>query len=152
MLPGLRLALRVLFVIATLENNADETAHLVPCVFAGRPVRSPGNSSINDNMGTGDPKEGDLDGGIDLSFDWKDVKDEEGKWSARLSNELAKNDMTADVTPRRCQKFRPEPGDKLTWTDSADNTGTVVADANGLATVTAVKIKPGAEMALTIGR
>jgi len=111
-----------------------------------------GNSSLNDNMGTGDPKDGDLEGGINLGFDWKEVKEEEGRWSARLSNELAKKDMTADVTPRRCQKFKAKPGDKLTWTDSAGNTGAVIADAHGLVTVKAVKIKPGAETTLTIGR
>ena len=75
-----------------------------------------GNSSINDKMGDGDPKTGDLEGGINLGFDWKEVKDEDGKWSVRLSNQLAKHDMTVDVTPRRCQKFRPKPGDKFTWT------------------------------------
>jgi hypothetical protein len=111
-----------------------------------------GNSSLDDKMGTGDPKDGDLEGGINLGFDWKEVKDEEQKWSARLSNALAKQEMTADVTPRRCQKFKPKPGEKLTWTDSAGNTGAVVADANGLVTVKAVRIKPGAETTLTIGR
>jgi hypothetical protein len=111
-----------------------------------------GNSSIDDNMGSGDPKDGDLEGGINLGFDWKDVKDEERQWSARLSNALAKKEMTADVTPRRCQKFKPKPGEKLTWADSAGNTGAVTADTNGLATVKAVKIKPGTETVLTIER
>ncbi len=111
-----------------------------------------GNSSINDKMGTGDPKEGDLEGGINLGFDWKEIKDEDGKWSARLSNGLAKKDMTVDVTPRRCQKFRPKPGDKFTWTDSAGNTGAVVADRHGLVTVKSVVIQPGAETVLKIER
>jgi hypothetical protein len=111
-----------------------------------------GNSSLNDNMGTGDPKDGDLEGGINLGFDWKDVADEEGKWSARLSNSLAKKEMTVDVTPRRCQKFRPKPGEKLTWADSAGNKAEVAVDRHGLVTVKAVMIKPGAETVLTIGR
>ena len=37
------------------------------------------------------------------------MRDEEGKWSARLSNALAESDMTVDVTPRRCQKFSKRP-------------------------------------------
>jgi hypothetical protein len=111
-----------------------------------------GNSSINDNMGNGDPKDGDLEGGINLGFDWKEVKDDDRAWSARLSNSLAKKEMTVDVTPRRCQKFKPKLGDKLTWTDSAGNTGEAVADRNGLVTVKAVKIKPGTETVLSIGR
>jgi hypothetical protein len=101
-----------------------------------------GNSSIDDRMGGGDPKEGDPEGGVNLGFDWADVRDDEGRWSARVSNELAKTEMTADVTPRRCQKFRPRPGDRLTWTDSAGNTGEAVADRHGLVTVRAVRSGP----------
>ena len=111
-----------------------------------------GNSSINDNVGSCGPKEGDLEGGINIGFDWKELKDEEGKWSARVSNELAKQDTPVGATPRRCQKFKPMPGDKFTWTDSAGNTGVVVPDPNGLVTLEALKIKPGADTSLTIER
>ena len=40
-----------------------------------------GNSSIDHKLGNGDPKDGDLEGGINLGFDWKDVIDEQAKWS-----------------------------------------------------------------------
>ncbi len=122
-----------------------------------------GNSSINDNMGGGDPKDGDLGNvdrkkgkvevfGINLGFIWKDVLDEPGRWSVKLSNDMAKADMTVDVTPRRCRKFKAKPGEKFKWANSAGGDGTVAAGENGLVTVAKVKIKPGAETALTISR
>ncbi len=122
-----------------------------------------GNSSINDNLGNGDPKDGDLGNvdkakgptetfGINLGFIWKDVVDEEGRWAVTLSNDLCKADMTVDVTPRRCQKFKLKPGDKLKWTNSAGGAGDATADQWGLVTVEKVAIKPGAETTLTITR
>ena len=109
-----------------------------------------GNSSLDQAMGPGDPKEGDLEGGINLGFDWKDVRDEEGVWSAVLSNDLAKEPMTVDVTPRRGQKFKPKPGGELRWTASTGESGTVTADRWGLVTVPKVVIRPGAATTLTL--
>jgi hypothetical protein len=109
-----------------------------------------GNSSIDQNMGHGDPKVGDLEGGINLGFDWKGVVDEPDRWSVTLSNDLARNDMTVDVTPRRCQKFKPRAGETYRWMSSTGPAGIIVADANGLVTVPAVPIKMGAATTLTI--
>ena len=109
-----------------------------------------GNSSINNDPGPGDPKAGDMEGGINLGFDWKDVLDEPGKWSAAISNSLATAEMTVDVTPRRCQQFKPTAGTKLTWTSSLGEKGESAADEWGLATVTKLKIKPGEPTVLTI--
>lgn len=109
------------------------------------------NSSIDGKLGNGDPKDGDLEGGINLGFLWSAVVDEAGKWSVKLANDLAKEEMTVDVTPRRLQKFTVKPGDKFTWS-AGDATGAVTADAAGRVTVPKVKIKPGAETTLTISR
>jgi hypothetical protein len=103
-------------------------------------------------MGNGDKADGDLVGGINLGFDWKDMVDEEGKWSANISNSLAKAEMTVDVTPRWCQKFKPKAGDKFQWTNSAGGAGEVTADQWGLVTVEKVKIGPGEGTTLTISR
>jgi hypothetical protein len=110
------------------------------------------NSSIDDNPGNGDPRDGDMKGGINLGFDWKDVLDEPGRWSAKISNALCKTQMTVDVTPRRCQKFKPEPGEKFKWTSSTGGAGEVTVDKWGLVTVEKVKINPGAATKLTISR
>jgi hypothetical protein len=111
-----------------------------------------GNSSIDQNPGSGDPKEGDLEGGINLGFKWADIVDEEAKWSVRLSNDLAKNDMTVDVTPRRCQKFKARPGAEVKWATSSGDTGKVTADAAGLVTVPRVKLSPGKDVVLALTR
>lgn len=109
-----------------------------------------GNSSIDQDPGAGDPKEGDLEGGINLGFDWKDVADEERSWSARISNSRAKSEMTVDVTTRRCQKFRPKSGEMLKWTSSSGGSGSVTADAAGLVTIEKVRLLPGEFTALRI--
>ena len=101
-------------------------------------------------MGPGDPKLGAPVGGINLGFDWSDVRDEPGRWSIALGNELAKDRMTVDVTPRRCQAFRPKPGESFRWTDSAGGAGTVTADDWGLVTVPQMAILPGRKTTLTI--
>jgi hypothetical protein len=109
-----------------------------------------GNSSLDSNLGNGSKEDGDREGGINLGFDWKDVIDEEGKWSITVSNELVKDTMTVDVTPRRCQKFRPGPGAECRWTTSTGASGTATADPWGLVTVPKVVIKAGTGTVLTI--
>ncbi|MEX1097007.1 MAG: prolyl oligopeptidase family serine peptidase [Planctomycetales bacterium] len=108
------------------------------------------NSSIDDDLGNGDPKDGEMEGGINLGFRWSEVVDEPGRWSVKLSNDLCTTTMTVDITPRRLQKFRAKPGQKFSWTNSAGGAGTVAADKNGLVTVENVRIEPGKETTLTI--
>lgn len=101
------------------------------------------NSSIDDNLGNGDPLDGDLEGGINLGFAWDEIIDEESKWSVRISNSLAGDSMTVDVTPRRCQKFKPRPGEEFRWTTTRGGTGTTQADSAGLVTINKVFIGTG---------
>ncbi len=110
-----------------------------------------GNSSIDSVMGK-TRTEGDMEGGINLGFDWSDVVDEPAKWSAAISNALAKEAMAVDVTPRRCQQFKPRPGETFKWTNSAGGEGTVTADKHGLVTIEKLKINPGEATTLTITR
>ena len=123
-----------------------------------------GNSSIDDDLGTGEIEvtdggrtqrvlkddNGALAGGINLGFVWKDVVDQSDTWSMALANELAQNEMTVDVTPRRCQRFKLRSGETVTWTSTAGGKGTVTADKWGLVTVTGVSIAPGKNTVLTI--
>lgn len=111
-----------------------------------------GNSSLDDRLGSGDPKDGDLEGGINLGFHWSAVVDEEARWSIKLGNELAKEPMTVDVTPRRCAKFTLRAGDRLRWTATGGATGIVTADEAGIVTVPKVGIKPGVDTELTLVR
>lgn len=108
------------------------------------------NSSIDQNLGNGDPKDGDLEGGINLGFIWKDIVDEERRWSVRLSNDLAKGPMTVDVTPRRCQQFKVAAGSEVSWSTSAGAKGKATADAAGRVTIPRVELRPDAEVVLAI--
>lgn len=108
------------------------------------------NSSLDQKLGSGDPGDGDLEGGINLGFRWDEIVDEAGQWSVRLSNDLAQSDMTVDVTPRRCQKFHPRPGDAFRWTTSGGASGTIAADPSGLVTVKKVVLAPNEKAVLTI--
>jgi pimeloyl-ACP methyl ester carboxylesterase len=111
-----------------------------------------GNSSIDNKPGDGNLQHGDKEGGINLGFAWRDVRDTPDRWTAGLANELAKTDMTVDVTPRRTTEFKPAPGEKFEWTSSAGGSGEVSADRWGLVTVEKVVIRPGQYTTLTISR
>lgn len=108
------------------------------------------HSSIDQDPGDGDPREGDLEGGINLGFRWHEVADDAVQWSVRLANDLAKAAMTVDVTPRRCQKFKPKPGSEVQWHTNEGAKGTAVVDGSGLVTIERVTLQPGKETTLTI--
>lgn len=108
------------------------------------------NSSIDNNMGNGDPKDGDMIGGINLGFKWDDPVETETKWVVEISNELCKEPMTVDVTPRRCQTFKRVANQEYNWSASNGDKGKVVADKDGIIVVEKLKIEPGKKTTLTI--
>ncbi|MGE3804869.1 MAG: hypothetical protein AB7K24_09380 [Gemmataceae bacterium] len=113
------------------------------------------NSSIDDDPGKdvdGSAQGGALEGGINLGFVWKDTVDQPERWSVQLSNDLARAAMTVDVTPRRCQQFKLKPGEKVKWTTSTGGSGTISADAQGLATVEKIQLLPGRNTLITLTR
>ncbi|MFC1479789.1 hypothetical protein ACFL6F_04245, partial [Planctomycetota bacterium] len=103
-----------------------------------------------DNLGNGDPKDGDMEGGINMGFFWEDPIDSEDQWRVSIRNELAQKNMSVDVTPRRCQKFKLKPGQKAEWSASTGGKGVVTADKRGIITVTNVIIKPEGTTVITI--
>ena len=108
---------------------------------------------LDDDPGGGDPKEGDPKGQVNLYLYWRtdDVVDEAGRWemTVGLIDKAPKAECTVDVTPRRCQKFRPKPGAALKWTNTslADKreiqTGRAKADKWGLVTLEKVRVTKG---------
>ena len=108
------------------------------------------HSSLDNNLGNGDPENGDKEGGINLGFAWSDPIDTTDEWEVTISNALAATPMTVDVTPRRIQHFRLPPGGSARWQSSSGASGTVVADKDGLVTIPGVTIKPGRGTTLTI--
>jgi hypothetical protein len=101
------------------------------------------NSSIDANYGNGDPANGDPTGCVNCGFSWNVVADGAGEWKVSVSNSLATAPMTVDITPRNPQRFRLSAGQEVKWTASTGQSGSVTADANGLATAPAITIAPG---------
>jgi hypothetical protein len=142
-------------------NHSDEGARPMDLIYKyygpdklSRKVSYPAfsNSSIDNKLGDGNLQDGDKEGGINLGFAWTVVDDTRDAWTVRLANELAKTDMTVDVTPRRTKAFRPAPGENVRWTSSTGGSGEVSVDTWGLVTVEKVGIRQGAYTTLTISR
>ncbi len=117
-----------------------------------------GNCSLDDNpgIGTGWDPGGQMN--AYLCFEPRSQVDRPGRWEMtvylhagdkRGRGAAPLDRCTADVTPRRCQRFKAKPGEKFTWTNTslADKkvlqTGTAVADGLGLVTVRKVIITKG---------
>ncbi len=133
------------------EPMAKVLKYYPPELFArNRSYPAFGNSSLDQNLGNGDPQDGDMEGGINLGFRWSEITDEPARWSVRLANDLASGEMTVDVTPRRCQQFVLRPGSETHWKTTTGSSGKVVADAAGLVTIPAVKLSPSGDVQLTI--
>lgn len=119
-----------------------------------------GNCSLDDNIGSGELKSGVAFGQVNGYLVWESrtIVDEPGLygitvylWSGdshgRGAAPLAA--ATVDLTPRKCQKFRLEPGAPFTWTNIqvADGEelqlGRSAADRYGLATITGLRVTKG---------
>jgi len=98
-------------------------------------------------------KSADKLGGINLYQRWetKTLVDKPGRWemTVLLSKDAPNDQATMDLTPRRCQKFKPKPGDTLKWTNTSltdkkvVQSGTVKADKWGRVTLPQVKVSKG---------
>ena len=109
--------------------------------------------SLDDPVGSGDPKDGAPKGQVNAYLYWEtmDIVDEMDRWemTVGLTPKAPKAGCTADITPRRCQKFRPKPGEKLAWSSTsladpqAVQRGEAIADHTGLVTVQEVTIGKG---------
>jgi len=92
-----------------------------------------------------DPYDGDAEGQYNAYLRWRtdDVVDTPQRWemTVYLADNAPKDECTVDLTPRRCQQFKPRPGQRLRWTNrSAEDgreiaSGEVAADQWGLITV-----------------
>jgi hypothetical protein len=109
--------------------------------------------SLDDNPGNGDPKDGALVGQSNLYLYWSDATlgDEPKRWGMDLllAADAPKALCVVDVTPRRCQHFKPRPGTKIVWANTELSNGKVVAygevvvDHWGLVTVPKVVVSKG---------
>ena len=109
--------------------------------------------SLDDNPGSGDPKDGDAKGQVNLYLYWEtaDIADAPERWemTVGLIDKAPRDECTVDLTPRRCRKFKPKPGQMLKWTNASlrDNreiqTGSAKADKWGLVTIEKLRVAKG---------
>ncbi len=106
--------------------------------------------SLDENPGSGDPKEGDPEGQSNLYLVWSptNIVDTPDRWemSANLVPKAPREDCVVNVTPRRLQRLQLLPGQELAWTNfslpsgEAVQKGRVVVDRDSLATLERIRV------------
>ncbi|MFP4055760.1 MAG: alpha/beta hydrolase family protein [Candidatus Brocadiia bacterium] len=109
--------------------------------------------SLDDDPGGGDPADGDPKGQANLYLVWEtdDLVDRPDRWeiTVGLAEKAPAAACTVDVTPRRLQRFEPEPGQTVRWqatalgADAPAQSGTATADRWGLVTLPQVRVVKG---------
>ena len=125
-----------------------------------RSVPAFGNCSLDDNLGEGDLKSGEPFGQVNGYLVWRSasIVDEPGLYEitvwlwggdSRGRDPAPRETCTVDLTPRRCRRFKPEPGTRFAWMNldlrsgKAVQTGRVPADEHGLVTVKGLIVTKG---------
>lgn len=119
----------------------------------GRKLTRPAEHKGRDGRVRKDPYDGDPSGHANRWLYWrtKDIVDEPARWemTVALVDRSPAEACTANVTPRRLQRFKPSPGRAYSWTNTAlasgktVQSGKVKADRWGLVTLDAVKVTKG---------
>ncbi len=104
-----------------------------------------GNCSLDDNIGSGELGTGKAFGQINGYLLWAadSIVDIPGGWEMTiwLDPSAPLPDCRVDLTPRRCQQFRPQPGEACAWAIKTAEDGRLVlqgkaaADGWGLVTI-----------------
>ena len=90
-----------------------------------------------------------MNGFLVWEFDSSVDKADSWEMTVALAADAFRDRCTADITPRRCQAFKPKPGTEFAWTNTAlqDNkeiqAGTVKADRWGLVTIPKAAVTKG---------
>jgi hypothetical protein len=101
--------------------------------------------SLDDNPGNGEPGNGTPAGQVNLYLYWetKGIIDEPGRWEMTIGliDAAPKDVSSVDITPRRLQSLKANPGERLEWTNTSlpsrqvIQSGEAVADQWGLITL-----------------
>ena len=116
------------------------------------------NSSANENPGNGDATDGDIVGYMNRWLDHDEPTDQKDKYEVvvRWEGPQEKLPVTVDVTPRRRQSFRPQPGTTCMARNVALDTQQCVqeakleVEADGLLTVKQFRLTSAKGNKLTI--
>jgi hypothetical protein len=150
-----------------LSNGPGETLPLikemVPKIRLRQSLPAFSNSSLDSSPRTDAPrgthrytadadfaKYADKEGGINLHPRWDPgtIVDEAGRWEMTvwLAPAAPAESATLDLTPRRCQAFKPKPGQKFRWSAAGTEpaqSGEAAADEWGLVTLKGLVIRKG---------
>jgi len=94
----------------------------LPLIRKDQSVPAFGNCSLDDNVGNGDLNNGYPlgDGQLNgyLNWDSETIVDEPGRWEMTVMLDAAapRDECAVDLTPRRVQRFRAQPGQPFRWT------------------------------------
>ena len=109
--------------------------------------------SDNRNFGNGDPKDGDLAGWVNRGISWHGVKDTADRYEIVLSvsHPDIKYPVSAAVTIRRRQNFRPAPGTEVAF-EYGSVKGKVKITKEGLLTIPHVRFSSKEGVKLIISK
>ena len=112
------------------------------------------NASSSKNPGDGRPDDGDIIGWINRGLDYRDIRDTAGEYAVTLTatGPEISYPLTADITLRRLQQFKVQPGDKLTVRVGDAPASSVTVPADGLVTIVGVSIPSADGVRVTISR
>ena len=123
---------------------------LVPRIRRRQSLPAFTRCSLDASPGDGDHADAEKGGGINLYQLWEPetIVDQPDRWAITivLRKDCPRDACTTDVTPRRCQRFRAEPGQSFAWASSTPDgerqlqSGTATADRHGLVTVASLAI------------
>ncbi len=81
------------------------------------------NCSLDHSPGDGNHADAQKGGGVNIHQRWEPetIIDEPGRWEITVFVQPAcsKDSLTTDLTPRRCQRFKPVAGQTFRWTNTA---------------------------------
>jgi hypothetical protein len=111
------------------------------------------NFSLDNNYGDGSRTDGDCNSGtpgptcyVNNGWNWTGISETATSWSAVISNPLVTATATTDITPRNTQFFHPLAGSTVNWTATGGQSGQVVTDSYGLATIIGLTVSPGSNV------
>ena len=108
--------------------------------------------SLDDNPGNGYPLDGDPAGQVNQWLFWEtqDMVDQIDQWSMTigLMATAPSDHCCVDITPRRIQHFKVNSEDRIVWenktlADRLIESGQIIADGNGLITISNILITKG---------
>jgi len=112
------------------------------------------HTSTDRNPGNGSPADGDIIGWINRGMDWKDIEDTPDHYAIVLLADFPdiQYPVRTDVTLRRVQQFKTQPGETLTVRIGDAAPLSITADAHGRITVPQVAIPDKAGTRVLIQR